>query len=245
MKDLKYSVLINKSSEQFAERGFECILSVILVLGSIFLLLLVPVAGVALSVIASSFLCVGIKKYLISVGNNKVIPIENIFLSYKLMVKAFCLKVAYMLLTFLWGIVFIIPGIITALNYSMSSFIMAENENLSSLECMAKSKKMVYGYRTQIFIIYLSYLFVSVVCVCVFAAIGIVIKNFTNAPIWVPVITMAVASLFIFVIFIIPYFELVITNAYLQIKNKQEKTQASQVVKKSTSTNKSKKTVTA
>ena len=220
MKEIKYGILINKATTQFSERGFECILAVVLVLGTIGLSMFIPVAGIAIAFLIAPFLCVGIKKYLIGIAKNQVLPIETVYGSYKLGIKAFCLKVAYTLISFLWGIVFIIPGIITALNYSMATFIMAENENYGSLECMAKSKKMVDGYRVQILIIYLSYFFVSVVSMCVFASIGIAMKMFTNVSVWVPIICMAVAFLFVLVVFIIPYFELALANVYLELKKK-------------------------
>ena len=126
MKDLKYSILINKSADQFAERGFECILAVVLVLGTIGVSMFVPVAGIAIAFIIAPFLCVGIKKYLLFIARGEYLPIESIYGSYKFVIRAFCLKVAYTLICVLWGIIFIIPGIISALNYSMATFIMAD-----------------------------------------------------------------------------------------------------------------------
>lgn len=250
MKDLKYSILINKATNQFAERGFECILAVVLGLGTLTLCMLFPVMGIAIGLVVASFLCIGIKKYLLAVAQDKFIPVESIFSTYKIVVTAFCLKVAYTLISILWGIVFIIPGIVTALNYSMASFLMAEDEGLSSLECMVKSKKLVYGHRTQIFIIYLSYFFVSLVTICLFASLGIAMKTFFNVALWVPIVTMIVASLFVLVVFVVPYFELALTNVYLELKKNYEKqntaktevqpktTQTKTATKKSTATTK-------
>lgn len=223
MKELKYSVLMNKSSNQFSERGFECILAVVLVLGTIGLSVFIPVAGIAVAFIIAPFLCVGIKKYLLSIARGEFLPIEAIYGSYKFTIRAFCLKVAYTLICALWGIIFIIPGIISALNYSMASFVMADEENVSALEAMVKSKKMVEGYRLNIFIIYLSYFFISVVALCGFSAIGAMLRTFTIIPVWTIVVCMIVAFLFILVIFIIPYFELEFANVYLELKNIQIK----------------------
>lgn len=223
MKDLKYSILINKASKQFGERGFECMLAVVLVLGALALVMFVPVAGVALAFLVAPFLCVGLKKYLISISKDEIIPIESVFLEYKVALKAFCLKVAYTLISFLWGIVFIIPGIICAVNYSMASFVMAEDNSLGSLECMAVSKKLVSGNRAEIFIIYLAYFFVTIASLCIFTVLGIAIKMYTSAPLWVPIVLMIVAFLFVLIIFIIPYFELVLTNVYTELKNYQIK----------------------
>jgi uncharacterized membrane protein len=78
-----------------------------------------------------------------------VVQVEQIFNTIKISIKTFCLKVATILIFMLWSIVFIIPGIISALNYSMASFVMAE-EKCSAFESMVKSKKLVNGHRGEI-----------------------------------------------------------------------------------------------
>ena len=222
MKEVRYNILINKTSSQFSERGFECILAIILAIGVLTLLMFVPIAGIAIGIFAACFLCIGIKKYLISIVRNNFTPVETIFSSFKISIRAFCLKVATMLISALWALIFIIPGVVSLLNYSMASFIMADNENLSSLECMVKSKKLVNGFKGEIFILYLSYFFVTVVAFCILSALGIVIKNFTNLPLWVPIVGMLAIFLFILLIFIIPYFELLFANTYILLLQNQE-----------------------
>ena len=75
MNDLKYAILINKSQKQFTDRGFECILAVVLTLTTLWLLMFFPILGIALSLFASCFLCVGTKKYLLCVSRDKFMPI--------------------------------------------------------------------------------------------------------------------------------------------------------------------------
>lgn len=228
MNDLKYGILINNAQKQFSERGFECMLAIVLVLGSLALLMFFPIMGVALSIFASCFLCVGTKKYLLSIARDQFLPVETIFYGFKVCIKAFCLKVASILISFLWGIIFIVPGIISALNYSMASFILAEDEKLSALECMAKSKKLVDGNRGEIFIIYLCYFFVSMVVLTIFGAIGLALRYYTVLPVWVPLICMLGLFLFVLIIFIIPYFELSLANVYLElVKAKKTKSATS------------------
>ena len=64
MNDLRYNILIGKTQKQFGERGFECILGVVLVLGTLALSMFFPIMGVAIAFFVAPFLCVGIKKYL-------------------------------------------------------------------------------------------------------------------------------------------------------------------------------------
>lgn len=220
MSKLKYNLYLNNTSKTFSNYGFESILAIMLSLGSLVLLFFFPIAGLALMAFAYGFLCVGAKSYLLNIAKGEPKPIESIFSKIKICVKAFCLKVATTLITLLWTIVFIIPGIVTALNYSMSSFVMAD-EDAPALECMVKSKKMVYGHRGELLVLYLSYLFVTLVVLCICAGLGVAMQTYFNLPIWVPIVSMAVLALFILLVFVVPYFELMFAHVYLVLKNEQ------------------------
>jgi uncharacterized membrane protein len=45
----------------------------------------------------------------------------------------------------------IVPGIIAALSYSMTYFIIAENDSIGSLEAITKSKEMMRGNKWKLF----------------------------------------------------------------------------------------------
>jgi len=66
--------------------------------------------------------------------------------------------------------------------------------------------------------IYLSYFFVTVAFMCIFAALGITIRNFTSVALWIPIVGMIMAFLFVMLVFVVPYFELVFANVYLELK---------------------------
>lgn len=222
MKNIGYGLYINNTSKQFDERGFECMLAVVLVLFTLFLLFLFPVMGVALSIFASCFLCVGFKYYLLGIAKDQAVMIESIYAKWRICIKAFCLKVAQVLIFLLWSLMLIIPGIVVALNYSMASFVMAEDDKISSLEAMIKSKNLVYGYRAQIFIIYLCYALASLMALMFFSALVFAMMQIVSMPVWLPIVSMLVAYLFVLIIFIIPYFELGLANVYLAIKDVKE-----------------------
>ena len=225
MKGLNYDIYINNTSRQFDDRGFECILAVILVVGCLTLLMFFPIMGIALSVFAYGFLCLGAKHYLIGIATNNILPIESVFSKWKRAIPAFCLKFATLLITSLWTIVFIIPGIVTAINYSMASFVMAEDDNIDALSAMVKSKELVKGYRGQIFIVYLCYILVSVVAMVLLSAIAMAMVYYFKVAVWIPIVCMGVIFLFVLMILIIPYFELGLTNVYLTLKKDKEKEQ--------------------
>jgi len=60
------------------------------------------------------------------------------------------------LFTFLWSLLFIIPGIIKGYSYSMAMYIVAENPGISALDAIDRSKKMMDGHKMELFVLYLS-----------------------------------------------------------------------------------------
>jgi uncharacterized membrane protein len=62
--------------------------------------------------------------------------------------------IAYLLAAlyiFLWSILLIIPGIIAAISYSQTFFILAEDKRISGIDAMAKSRKLMNGYKWKFF----------------------------------------------------------------------------------------------
>lgn len=60
--------------------------------------------------------------------------------------------------TFLWSLLFIIPGIIKQIAYSMSFYILAENENMSASEALKESERIMYGHKWEFFVLNLSFI---------------------------------------------------------------------------------------
>ncbi len=95
------------------------------------------------------------------------------------------------LFTFLWSLLFVIPGIIKTYAYSMSMYILAENKGKAALECIDESKKMTEGHKMELFVLELSFIG--------WALLGMV--TFGIAYIWV-----------------IPYMNATYANAYNSLK---------------------------
>ncbi|MBK9730881.1 MAG: DUF975 family protein [Chitinophagaceae bacterium] len=51
----------------------------------------------------------------------------------------------------LWALLLIIPGIIAALAYSQTFYILADNKSIGAMEAIDASKKMMYGNKEQYF----------------------------------------------------------------------------------------------
>ncbi len=62
------------------------------------------------------------------------------------------------LFTFLWSLLFVIPGIIKALAYSMTPYILADTRAVPATEALKLSMRMTNGYKGKVFVMYLSFI---------------------------------------------------------------------------------------
>lgn len=60
--------------------------------------------------------------------------------------------------TFLWTLLFIVPGIVKSYSYAMVPFLIADNPDLQPMDVIKKSKQMMDGYKWQAFVLDLSFL---------------------------------------------------------------------------------------
>lgn len=96
-----------------------------------------------------------------------------------------------MLFTILWSLLFVIPGIIKGLSYSMSTYILAENPDMSASEALDESKAIMDGHKMDLFVLSLSFIPWMLLCT----------------------ITLGIAG-----IYVGPYMTLTMTNFYHKIK---------------------------
>lgn len=59
---------------------------------------------------------------------------------------------------FLWTLLFIIPGIIKALSYSMTAYIYCEHPEYSANQAITESKNLMYGNKARLFFLRLSFI---------------------------------------------------------------------------------------
>lgn len=55
------------------------------------------------------------------------------------------------LLVVLWSLLLIIPGILAALSYSLTFYVMHDEPQLHTLQAIRRSKELMYGHRWQLF----------------------------------------------------------------------------------------------
>jgi uncharacterized membrane protein len=61
----------------------------------------------------------------------------------------------------LWSLLLIVPGIIAGFSYSLTFYVLADDNSIRARDAIAKSKKMMYGYKWQAFRLVLRFLALS------------------------------------------------------------------------------------
>lgn len=69
------------------------------------------------------------------------------------------------LFVFLWMLLFIIPGIVMSIAYSMTMFILADNPDISAMDAIRKSRDMMTGYKWKFFCLQLRFIGWGILCV--------------------------------------------------------------------------------
>jgi len=101
---------------------------------------------------------------------------ETLFAHFSIFWTAFCTRFLKWLYTLLWGLLFVIPGIMASYSYHMTPYILAEHPEISASEAIARSKEMMYGHRWRLFCLHFSFIGWSILCTFTFG-IGTLFLN--------------------------------------------------------------------
>jgi len=152
----------------------------------------IPIVGNLIStfIIAPAF-TLSITQIYLNITINKTPAVSDAFSGFNSFWTAFKVQFLAALFAFLWSLLLIIPGIIKSISYSMSMYVLAENNEKSALECINESKRITEGYKLDLFVLALSFI----------------------GWIFVGYITFGIAY-----IWILPYMQATFANAYVNIK---------------------------
>nr|MBP7471390.1 DUF975 family protein [Prevotella sp.] len=100
----------------------------------------------------------GYTVYISNLVNKESIAYEQLFKGFHNYVKTFLLGLLIIAFTYLWMLLLIVPGIIAALRYSMSFFIMKDNPEMSAMEALNASCEMMKGHKMELFCLNLRFI---------------------------------------------------------------------------------------
>ena len=114
--------------------------------------------GDILSIVVSALIGFGTVSYYLKVSRNDSVDYKEIFSKTDMFLSYIGITLLVGLFIILWGLLFIIPGIIAALNYSLVYYIKLDNPELGVMEVLNKSKQMINGHRWEYLVLGLSFI---------------------------------------------------------------------------------------
>ena len=125
----------------------------------------IPVVGSVLALFIAGPMLVGVSMFSLSLSRGENARLEQIFEGFKnygTVLGAYLLMVLFI---FLWMLLLIIPGIIAAIAYSQTFYILAEDDAISSMDALKKSKEMMDGYKWKYFCLGLRFIGWALLCI--------------------------------------------------------------------------------
>ncbi|MFA5841175.1 MAG: DUF975 family protein [Candidatus Paceibacterota bacterium] len=107
--------------------------------------------GPVISLIIDGPLMLGLAMFSLSLSRKKDAKFEQLFEGFKRFGKSLVAYLLVIIFSILWTLLLIVPGIIAAISYSQTFFILVDDENISAGDAIKKSKKMMYGYKWKYF----------------------------------------------------------------------------------------------
>ena len=100
----------------------------------------------------------GLSIYCLKISQTFKAGVSDLFGGFRILFKVLWLNILMTIFCILWGMLLIVPGIIAAYSYRMALYIMIDNPQLSTLDCITQSKRMMAGHKGELFILDLSFI---------------------------------------------------------------------------------------
>ena len=117
----------------------------------------IPVIGPIGALIITPAFEISLCMIYLKLTKNEEISVGDTFSGFNITGKAIWLMIITQFFTFLWSLLFVIPGIIKAYSYSMAPYILADNPELTANEALSKSKEIMDGHKFDLFVLQLSF----------------------------------------------------------------------------------------
>lgn len=134
---------------------FVCMLIVSCISGA---LGYIPKVGYILSFLFLSPMILAFARINLGMTNGEKVEVKPLLESFNDFGKALLLNILVSVFICLWSILLVVPGIIKALSYSMSFYILAENPDMDAMEALEESKRIMEGHKWEFFVLLLSFI---------------------------------------------------------------------------------------
>ena len=169
------------------------------------LISLVLVVFALVAMIMSGAIKFGYALFNLKLINKKRVDVSDLFSQKNRVLDGVVMNFLTGLYTFLWTLLFIIPGIVKAYSYAMTPYIMAENPGMSANDAITESREIMDGNKWRLVCLGLSFIGWDLLCalptfiLSMFIITASVVTDSVGLLIWIfpAMIPSLVASLFV------------------------------------------------
>lgn len=172
---------IRREAREFLKDKWLNLALVWLIFGAV--LSLVPATlgiGGIVALIVGGPLMLGVSRIFLKLWHRQDFQIEEMFQGFNDFSRSLVAYLLMCLYVFLWSLLLVVPGIIAAISYSMTFFIMAEDPKIEAQEALRKSKEMMEGHKTEFFLLMLSFIGWMVLACFTFGLGFLLLQSYTT-----------------------------------------------------------------
>ena len=107
----------------------------------------------------------GMAHFSMSISRKQDAKLEQIFSGFNRFGTSLGAYLLMMIFILLWSLLFIIPGIIAGLSYSMTFFLLADHPTMGASEAIDESKRMMDGHKMKLFRLSLRLFGLALLCI--------------------------------------------------------------------------------
>ena len=115
--------------------------------------------------------------------NKKEPEVKDLFttMTTKDIARGFFAYIRLTFFTFVWSLLFVIPGIVKSIAYSQMFFLLADNEDMTAAEAQKKSIEMMRGHKWEYFVLNLSFIGWAILALFTFGLLYIWLMPYMKA----------------------------------------------------------------
>ena len=174
---MNYAILKNKAKSDIAGKiGILFLITLVIsaISGGVSTLVAcIPLGSVIVAVVVTPAFALSLTTVYLGVARGRTPLLEDSFGGFRNFFAAFKVQFFVGLFTFLWSLLFIIPGIIKSISYSMSMYVLSEDPTKPAFDCIDESVEMMEGKKLDYFLLMLSFIGWALLSVLTLGIVGI------------------------------------------------------------------------
>lgn len=139
-----------------------------------------PIGTIASILITGAFTYAQAYIYLGITKTSRMPKIEDAFVGFTgdNFLRTLVAYLRYAIFTFLWSLLFVIPGIIKSIAYSQMFYLMADDEDLDPGDAQKESMELMEGHKWEFFVLCLSFFPWYLLCIITFGIASIYVSPY-------------------------------------------------------------------